>query len=103
MRPEPSKERSAASVYRQRSPEVEAIQFLGTGESCSAVTDFLGGGYATNHRWNKTTTTGGRIKAIPSDGFFHEFAPGDWIVRHSDGKLQVLADEDFGRLYEEAS
>lgn len=101
--------RDAARRFRQRPPEVEAIQFTGTPESCSAVTDFLGGPMADTHSWNHDTTTGGSVATdlvgemmIPMmKRRWVGFTPGCWIASLSHGAFRVYRDEDFQRIYEE--
>ncbi len=91
--------------FRKRPVEVEAVQFTGTPESCSAVTDFLGGPHADNHSWNPTTTTGGYLTRKTGAGQTladQHFKPGCWIVKRWDGTFQVMRDKDFRRLFEEA-
>jgi hypothetical protein len=53
---------TAPGRYRKRPVVVEAIQFAGTGDSCTAVTAFFGSPYAGTHRWKHTTNDGGWIK-----------------------------------------
>src|SRR5579872_3978075 len=50
-----------ARQYVKRPFIYEAIQFNGTPESCTEVTDFLGGPHSENHRWNLNTLTGGQL------------------------------------------
>lgn len=103
-----SSERRDAAQRRfvKRVQTHEAVQFTGTPESCSEVTDFLGGPMSQGHSWNLATTTGGYLKErkgsgewVPrSDG---SFSPGCWLVRESGGRVVVYRDEDFRRIFEE--
>lgn len=64
-----------------------AIRFTGTGDSCTAVTAFLGGPAAAGHRWKSRTYDGGWVDT--PDGEV-EFTPGDWIARSPAGEFHVL-------------
>lgn len=85
--------------YRKRSVTIDAIQFTGTGESCTAVTDFLGGCHSGNHRWMSHTNDGGWIVTLEGD---MRFAPGDWIIRGVAGEYYPCRDDIFQATYREA-
>lgn len=63
-----------------------AVRFTGTGESCTEVTDFLGGPTAAGHRWKSCTYDGGWVTTPNGE---QEFSPGDWIIRDGAGQLRV--------------
>lgn len=78
---------------------VEAIEFTGTGENCSAVTEFLGGVHDGRHGWNKATNTGGMVNTLRG---VEEFTLGDWIVRETN-TFAVYAPRIFDELFEVTS
>lgn len=82
---------------RKKPVEVDAVQFLGTGDSCTEVTEFLGGPSSGNCMWNSTTYTGGVIKTLEGD---MAFRPGDWIVRDVAGEFYPVAPHIFDATYE---
>lgn len=84
-------------TYRKKPIEIQAIHFDGTGESCTAVTEFLGGSYAGNARWNHTTNTGGVILTLEGE---MTFSPGDWIVRGIKGEFYPVRADVFEATYE---
>ncbi len=66
-----------------------AIEFLGTGQSCDDVLKFIHG---PDHKvciWKSCTYDGGFLSA-PNGPL--EFVPGDWIIRKGDGTFTVLCD-----------
>lgn len=83
--------------YRKRPVEVEAIQFTGTGDSCTAVTAFFGSPYAGTHRWKSTTNDGGWIITLEGE---MEFKPGDWIIRGIKGEFYPCRSDIFEATYE---
>lgn len=84
-------------MYRKRPVEVQAVQFDGTGESCTAVTAFLGGPHAGNHRWKHATYDGGWVVTLEGD---MEFGPGDWIIRGVAGEFYPCKPDIFAETYE---
>ena len=90
---------TAPAQYRKRPVVIEAIQFSGTGESCTAVGAFLGGPYAGNQRWNSTTNTGGVILTLEGE---MAFVPGDWIIRGVKGEYYPCKPDIFEATYEAA-
>ncbi len=88
---------STAAQYRKKPIVIEAIQFTGTGESCTAVTAFLGGSNSGNQRWNSTTNTGGVILTLEGE---MAFVPGDWIIRGIKGEFYPCRDDIFRATYE---
>lgn len=88
---------TTAGRYRTRPVEVTAIRFTGTGESCTAVTEFFGGNSrGDNHQWKSCTNDGGWII---SPGSRTEFRPGDWIIQ-DDGFHEVFTDSTFRAEFE---
>lgn len=85
--------------YRKKPVVIDAIQFDGSGESCTAVTEFLGGSYAGGHRWKSTTNDGGWITTLEGD---MEFRPGDWIIRGVAGEFYPCRSDIFEATYEPA-
>lgn len=83
--------------YRKRPVEVEAIQFTGTGESCTAVTAFFGSPYAGTHRWKSTTYDGGWIITLEGE---MEFNPGDWIIKGTKGEFYPCKPDIFAEIYD---
>lgn len=88
---------STVRTYRKRPVEIQAVQFTGTGESCTEVTEFLGGSYSGNQRWNSTTNTGGVILTLEGE---MAFRPGDWIVRGVKGEFYPVRADIFEATYE---
>jgi hypothetical protein len=82
---------TVSEIHRCPNPEwpiVGKIKFDGTGASCDAVTEFLGGCNASHtHRWKGNTLIGGWV--IQKDGTEQEFWPGDYICEFSDGDFAV--------------
>ncbi|MGW2721420.1 hypothetical protein [Streptomyces sp. NPDC001492] len=85
--------------YRKKPVEIEAVQFTGTGESCTEITEFLGGSHSGNQRWNSTTNTGGAILTLEGE---MAFGPGDWIVRGVQGEFYPVKPAIFAATYEPA-
>lgn len=86
-----------SSRYRKLPVEVEAVHFTGTGESCTAVTTFLGGSNGDNHQWKSCTNDGGWI--VTPEGRM-EFNPGDWIIKGVAGEFYPCRDDIFRATYE---
>lgn len=85
--------------YRKLPVEIDAIQFTGTGESCTAVTEFLGGNRSGNHHWKSCTNDGGWIVTLEGS---MEFSPGDWIIKGVAGEFYPCKDSIFRATYEAA-
>lgn len=86
------------STYRKIPVEIEAVQFTGTGESCTVVTAFFGGSNrADNHNWKPCTNDGGWIVTLEGR---MEFGPGDWIIRGVEGEFYPCKDSIFRKTYE---
>lgn len=84
--------------YRKLPVEIDAIQFTGTGESCTAVTEFFGGSSrGDNHQWKSCTNDGGWIVTLEGR---MEFSPGDWIIKGVKGEFYPCQDEIFRLTYE---
>lgn len=83
--------------FRKKPVVVEAMQFTGTGESCTGVTRFLGGPLSTGHRWKATTNEGGYIATLEGE---MEFVPGDWIIRGVKGEFYPCKPDIFDATYE---
>jgi len=83
--------------YRKKPVEIEAVQFTGTGESCTEITEFLGGSHSGNQRWNSTTNTGGVILTLEGE---MAFVPGDWIIKGVAGEFYPCRDDIFRATYE---
>jgi len=78
---------------------IEAVQFLGTGDSCAEVNAFLGGQHDPNiATWKDCTYDGGFIKTKNGD---EEFSPSDYIIKnnHIDG-FRVCKQGTFQTVYE---
>jgi len=58
--------------YRKKPVVIEAVQFTGSGDSCTEVTAFLGGSSAPGHTWKSRTNDGGYITTLEGD---MEFRP----------------------------
>lgn len=87
-------------TFRKRPVEIRAVQFTGTGDSCTEVLDFLGGSYSGNQRWNATTNTGGVILTLEGE---MAFVPGDWIIRGVKGEFYPCKPDIFDATYEEVA
>jgi hypothetical protein len=85
------------TTYRKKPVEIQAVQFTGTGDSCTAVTEFLGGSHAPGHRWKATTYDGGWIVTLEGE---MEFRPGDWIIRGVAGEFYPCKPDIFEATYE---
>lgn len=85
--------------YRKKPVVIDAVQFTGSGESCTEVTVFLGGSHAPGHRWKSTTNDGGWIVTLEGE---MEFQPGDWIIRGVMGEFYPCKPEIFAATYEPA-
>lgn len=83
--------------YRKKPVVIEAVQFIGTPESCSDVTEFLGGTHEHNHSWKHRTTDGGFIHTLEGE---MEFGVGDWIIRGVAGEYYPCKPEIFLATYE---
>jgi len=83
--------------FRKKPVVIEAVQFLGTGDSCSEISEFLGGNYAHNHRWKDITYEGGFIKTLEGD---MEFISGDWIIKGIKGEYYPCKPDIFEATYE---
>ncbi len=86
--------------FRKLPVEIEAVQFTGAGESCTAVTEFFGGSNrGDNHQWKPCTNDGGWIVTLEGR---MEFKPGDWIIRGVAGEFYPCKAEIFAATYEPA-
>ncbi len=85
--------------YLNHPRAVDAIQFIGTGESCDRVIDFLGGINPDVCMWKACTYDGGYIQT--RDGP-KEFSPGDWIIRNANGQFAPCKPDVFEAHYEQA-
>jgi hypothetical protein len=86
--------------YRKKPVEIEAVQFTGSGDSCTEVTAFLGGSNSGNQRWNSCTNTGGVILTLEGE---MAFTPGDWILKGVAGEFYPCRDDIFRQTYEAVS
>lgn len=86
--------------YRKRPVEIQAVQFTGTGDSCTAVTEFFGGSNSANHRWRSCTNDGGWITTLEGD---MEFRPGDWIIKGVADEFYPCKPDVFAITYEAVS
>lgn len=86
--------------YRKKPVVIEAVQFTGSGDSCTEVTAFLGGSSAPGHTWKSRTNDGGYITTLEGD---MEFRPGDWIIRGVKSELYPCAADVFALTYEAVS
>lgn len=68
---------------------MNAMIFEGTGESCSAVTELIGGHDPAKCLWKSCTYDGGYL-VTPKGAV--EFVKGDWIAKGLNGSLHVLTD-----------
>lgn len=91
-------EMTKAKTFRKKTVEIQAIQFLGVGESCTAVTEFLGGPAAGGHRWKTRTYEGGWIITLEGE---MEFVPGDWIIKGVAGEFYPCKPWIFEASYDE--
>lgn len=85
---------------KYRGKTVDAVQFLGTRQSCTAVTAFLGGAKANNHGWRKQSIRGGFVDTEVGAAPFHAQ---DWIVRAANGTLEVMRPAAFAERFEKAA
>jgi hypothetical protein len=83
--------------FRKKPVVIEAVQFSGSGDSCTEVTGFLGGPSSGNQRWNSTTNTGGVILTLEGE---MSFGPGDWIIRGVQGEFYPCRSDIFEQTYE---
>ena len=86
-------------MFRKRPVEIEAVQFTGSGDSCTALTEFFGGPAAGVARWKSCTYDGGYIVTLEGD---MEFRPGDWIIRGVQGEFYPCKADIFEATYEPA-
>ena len=80
-------------AYRKKPVVIEAVQFTGTGESCTEVADFTG----RTAVWKPTTYDGGHIQTL--EGAM-EFGPGDWIIKGVAGEFYPCKPDIFAATYE---
>ena len=86
------------NLYRKKPVTITAVQFVGTGDSCHAVTEFLGGYQSGHtHQWKSNTLDGGFIVTLEGD---MEFGVGDWIIKGVKGEFYPCKDEIFRLTYE---
>lgn len=86
--------------FRRKQIDVEAIQFLGTRQSCTAVTAFLGGAKAGNHAWRKQSIRGGYVDGASGPLAFYA---NDFLVRRGDGSIEVLRPSAAAAEFERVS
>lgn len=84
--------------YRKKPVVVEAIQFDGTGESCSEVAAFLADMSGQSCRWKTNTNEGGVTVSLEGE---MEFRPGDYIIRGIAGEFYPCRSDIFAKTYEE--
>lgn len=78
--------------YTHQATEVEAVQL---------VKPFTGFTHAFP-RHHAFKLPSGRISHYHLVDVAAKVYPGDWVVKHSDGVLEVLTDVEFNRRYEES-
>lgn len=83
--------------YRKKPVVIEAVQFDGSGDSCTEVTEFLGGPMAEGHRWKSNTHMGGYIETLEGE---HEFKARDWIIKGVAGEFYPCKPEIFEATYD---
>ena len=81
--------------FRERSPEVDAIQFNNTTAERHNREIFLWLGGEI--RWKEDPRQGGYIRAVQGD---LEFSPGDWLVRDEQGRIFPVDARSFAKIYE---
>jgi hypothetical protein len=81
--------------YRKKPVVIEAVQFTGTGESCTEVAEFT----EQAAQWKSTTYDGGHIPTL--EGAM-EFGPGDWIIKGVAGEFYPCKPAIFAATYEPA-
>lgn len=82
-------------AFRKKPVVIEAVQFTGTGESCTEVAEFTGRTAA----WKPTTYDGGHIPTLEGE---MEFGPGDWIIKGVAGEFYPCKPDIFAATYEPA-
>lgn len=85
--------------FRKKPVVIEAVQFLGTGQSCDEVTAFFGGETSQNHRWKLCTLDGGYIPTL--EGVM-EFGVSDWIIKGVKGEFYPCKPYIFEVTYDPA-
>lgn len=79
--------------YRKKPVVIEAVQFDGSGPSCTEVALFVG-----TSRWKECTYDGGWIPTLEGD---MEFGPGDWIIKGVQGEFYPCKPDIFEATYEQ--
>lgn len=87
------------SKYRKKPVVVEAVQFVGTGDSCDKVAAFLADMSGRSCRWKTNTHEGGFIVTLEGE---MEFRPGDYIIRGVAGEFYPCKPDIFEATYEPA-
>lgn len=85
--------------YRKKPVVIEAVQFTGTGESCSEVSNFFGGTRTRIATWKGCTYDGGFINTLEGR---MEFGKGDWIIKGVNGEFYPCKPDIFAKTYEPA-
>ena len=83
--------------FRKKPVIIDAVQFLGTGGSCTEVEKFLGGLNPDVCLWKKCTYDGGYIKTLEGN---MEFKVGDWIIKGVQGEFYPCKPDIFEATYE---
>jgi hypothetical protein len=83
--------------FRKKPVEIDAVQFTGTGESCTEITMFLGGYTTNNHEWKTYTNDGGYILTLEGR---MEFSKDDWIIKGIKGEFYPCKPDIFAATYE---
>lgn len=84
------------AVFRQRPPEVEAVQYL-PGTNCQELSDFLGRAVHPDGECLPDSALAFPSWPGPGDGMAR---PGDWIVRGPDGEHFPCPADVFAETYE---
>lgn len=87
--------------FRKKPVIIDAIQFDGTGESCSEVTKFIDGENSPmdgkSHDWKSTTNEGGFINTLEGK---MEFSKTDYIIKGIKGEFYPCKQDIFEASYE---
>lgn len=90
---------SAIKYRRKPSPDIEAMQVTESAEQAEAIRSWLG----TWGWFPNTSAMRPGCVVVRTSLSAHELAPpGYYVVRHPDGRVQVIASDDFADRYERA-
>lgn len=82
--------------FRSRARIIDAVQFEDTQGSVDAIASLATGCILRV----KHTTPGVVLMKLETPDFLWLGTPGDWVIRHGDGEIEVCSEAAFGALYE---